>query len=90
MTTSYETGGSILYPERPSWYKKPSGVLNIIEAFDDVQVHGPGMWENELSKGPLEDWFAISTANDGIIAYFNSETDALSFRLHLINRWFNG
>lgn len=74
---------------RPDWYQKPERINNIDDALDDVCVHGPGMWENDLSP-LLEDWFAVSTGDNSIVAYFASETDALSFRLKIIDRWFNG
>lgn len=62
----------------PEWHKKPEHIRNLDDALEDVQVCLPG------------DWFAVSAGDFGIIAYFASERDALSFRLNLINRWFNG
>ena len=84
------------YPNRPSWYTKPERIKNIDDALEDVQVHGPGMWDNELADfegdngTSIKDWYAVSTGDDSIIAYFHTETDALSFRLKIIDRWFNG
>jgi hypothetical protein len=46
----------------------------------------PGMWENE--DGP-QGWYAV-TNNDGIVAYFGNENDALRWRLAMINRELNG
>ncbi len=63
----------------------PSAGRNIIEWLDAVQVCAPGMWEND--QGP-SDWFAVVN-DDGIIAYFGDETDALRFRLDYINRQMN-
>lgn len=89
--SSTDVGGApVPYPKHPSWYKRPSHVEDIDDALSDVQVHGPGSWENDLSKTALGDWYAVSTGDDAIIAYFFSETDALSFRLKIIDRWFNG
>jgi hypothetical protein len=44
-------------------------------------VLSPGMWENDT--GP-KDWHAVAN-DDGIIAYFANEIDALRFRLDSIN-----
>lgn len=84
-------------PEKinPAWYTKPNYVTTFEEALEDVAVHGPGMWENALSEfegddASIKDWYAVSTGNNGIVAYFVEESDALSFRLRLIDRWFNG
>lgn len=74
---------------KPEWYTRPEHVKDIDDALADVQVHGPGMWENEASS-LLNGWFAVSTGNEAIIAYFFDEGDACSFRLRLIDRWFNG
>lgn len=38
---------------------------------------------------PVVGWFSVATSDDGIIAYFHKESDALRFRLDLINRWLN-
>lgn len=46
----------------------------------------PGMWENE--DGPAS-WYAVAN-DDGIVAYFGNEADALRFRLAEINRALNG
>ena len=68
-------------------WPRPEHVTDLDEALEDVQVHGPGMWEND--EGP-EGWNAVSTGRDSIIAYFADEADALRFRLDLINYWLNG
>jgi len=68
-------------------WARPEHVTNLDEALEDVQVHGPGMWEND--QGP-EGWNAVSTSTDSIVAYFAEESDALRFRLDLINYWLNG
>jgi len=52
---------------------------------DEVVVMPPGMWHNE--KGP-KGWFAVSD-NEGIKAYFADETQALFYRLALINATLN-
>lgn len=74
---------------KPSWYTKPDDVEDIDDALKNVTVHFPGDWsapENEL----VADCFAVSTADDGIIAYFYSEDDAFAFRYMIIARWLNG
>lgn len=57
------------------------------ELLEDWSVHAPGMWENDV--GP-KDWYAVSDANNGIVAYFLFQADALRFRLAEINRILNG
>lgn len=58
---------------------------DILDWLDSIQVCAPGMWENET--GPAE-WFAVVN-DEGIIAYFGDEMDALRFRLDYINRKMN-
>lgn len=53
---------------------------------EDVQVEYAGGWENDA--GPA-DWWAVSTADEGIIAYFAHEEDACRFRLDFINMRLN-
>ena len=74
---------------KPSWHVRPEHVKNIDDALEDVQVHTPGGWENVLTPF-MDGWCAVSTGKDGIIAYFFDERDAFSFRLKIIDRWFNG
>lgn len=57
------------------------------DLLDDWQVHAPGMWENE--DGP-KGWYAVSNADEGIVAYFMTEASAFRFRLAEINRTLNG
>jgi len=52
---------------------------------ESVQVLTPGMWSNET--GPAN-WYAVAH-DDGIIAYFGNQTDALRFRLDYINHQLN-
>ena len=59
--------------------------MDIYELLDEVSVAAPDMWEND--EGP-KGWYAVIT-DDGIVAYFATENDALRFRLHLINRHLN-
>lgn len=56
------------------------------ELLEEWGVDSPGMWEND--SGPL-DWYAVEN-DDGIIAYFGEERDALAFRLMKINFTLNG
>ena len=55
------------------------------EMLDDISVMAPGQWEND--DGP-DGWYAVVN-DDGIIAYFGSETLALGFRLWYINSVLN-
>lgn len=57
------------------------------DLLDEWAVHAPGMWENDV--GP-KGWWAVSSANSGIVAYFADEDDACRFRLAEINRALNG
>jgi hypothetical protein len=59
--------------------------LDIFELLDTVSVAAPDMWEND--EGP-KGWYAVVT-DDGIVAYFAKETDALRYRLDRINRRMN-
>lgn len=59
---------------------------DIDDLLEDVAVDDPAMWENKY--GP-KGWWAVSTADDGIIAYFYNEVDAYRFRLDYINRQLN-
>lgn len=54
----------------------------------EIDVLDPGLWDNELSKSIIGDWWAV-VGCDGIIAYFGNETDANRFRLDKINRILN-
>lgn len=55
------------------------------DLLDEISVFPPGQWKN--SDGP-KDWYAVCDEN-GIVAYFGREVDALHFRLDLINRRLN-
>ena len=61
---------------------------NIEELLEEIQVHPPGMWNNELTGLIIDSWYAVSN-NKGIIAYFGEETDAYMFRLDYINKILN-
>lgn len=58
---------------------------DLFDWLEEVSVLSPGVWEN--NEGP-KDWWAVAN-DDGIIAYFGNETDALRFRLDYINRQLN-
>ena len=60
--------------------------MDIYELLDTVSVAPPDMWDNP--EGP-KGWSAVITEDDGIVAYFATEKDALRFRLDLINRHLN-
>ena len=59
--------------------------MDLDELLDEVSVAAPDMWEND--EGP-KGWYAVIT-DDGIVAYFAEEVDALRYRLDLINRHLN-
>jgi hypothetical protein len=61
-------------------------ILDLDSLLESWTVLSPGSWENECN---LKDWWAV-TNDQGIVAYFGSETDALRFRLNEINRVLNG
>jgi len=61
-------------------------MTNLNALLDDVQVDAPGLWRND--DGP-SGWWAVSTDDDGIIAYFHKEEDACRFRLNYINTLLN-
>ena len=56
--------------------------MTLDEALEIWQVHAPGTWAN--TEWPI-DWWAVSN-DDGIVAYFRDEADALRFRLAEVNR----
>jgi hypothetical protein len=58
------------------------------DLLEDWDVLEPGTWENENSEY-LGNWYAVSN-DEGIVAYFGKEDDALRFRLAEINRVLNG
>lgn len=63
--------------------KNSSTLEDLLETWS---VLPPGQWEN--NAGPKE-WFAVCN-DQGIVAYFGNEQDALRFRLSEINRTLNG
>lgn len=73
----------------PPWRTRPEHVKDLDDALEDVAVHWPGSWTNAATDA-LPDWWAVSTGEHGIVAYFAEESDAFAFRLDLINRWLNG
>jgi len=64
----------------------PENKKSLDDLLQEISVDAPGMWEN--SDGP-EGWFAVTTPNEGIVAYFWREADAYRYRLGLINRIMN-
>lgn len=60
--------------------------MSLDEALDFWHVHEPDMWENDL--GP-KGWWAVSCADDGIVAYFSTERAAFWYRLAVINNKLN-
>lgn len=61
---------------------KPATLDHALECW---AVHAPGMWEND--EGP-EGWWAVSN-EEGIVAYFPTESEAFWYRLARINRDLN-
>ena len=59
---------------------------SLMDALDIVSAVAPGAWHNDT--GP-SDWWAVTTADHSIIAYFPTETQALNYRLYLINTALN-
>lgn len=66
-------------------YGRTEKIKDLNYYLDEISVLPPGMWDNDF--GP-KDWYAVCN-EDGIIAYFGEETDALRFRLDYINRKLN-
>lgn len=56
---------------------------------DYVQVHSPGQWENDDITLMERNWWAVSTNDESIIAYFAYKNDAFRFRLDYINKKLN-
>lgn len=57
------------------------------ELLEEWVVIDPAQWDNPL--GP-KGWYAVANGEDGIIAYFAHEVDALRFRMYEIGRILNG
>lgn len=66
--------------------KKRLAAMDLDELLETVVVDHPCAWQNDT--GP-KGWFAVSTGEQGIIAYFAHEVDAYRFRLDYINRLLN-
>lgn len=66
-----------------------ANVLDLL--LEDVQVEPPGTTDAPEVNGPktMRDWWAVSTSELGIIAYFANEADACRFRLDYINGLLN-
>jgi hypothetical protein len=58
------------------------------ELLEEWSVLWPGSWDNDQSP-TLGNWYAVAN-NDGIVAYFRDEADALGYRLMKINFILNG
>lgn len=65
--------------------RKPATTID--DALEDWSVHEPYMWEND---GGPKGWWAVSNAEEGIVAYFFKPEDAYRWRLSMINRDLNG
>lgn len=59
---------------------------DINDALEYWTVDHPLAWKNDT--GP-DGWWAVSNADEGIIAYFYREADAFRYRLAMINRDLN-
>ncbi len=64
--------------------------MSFEDAMDSVDVHPPGTWDSAFYGDGPQNLFAVSTAEDGFVAFFKSETLANRFRLDLVNRLLNG
>jgi hypothetical protein len=62
------------------WFKDNS--LDLDDALGEISIQ-------DVEEGELIGWFAV-VDTDGINAYFSTETEALAYRLFLINRILNG
>ena len=59
--------------------------LDLDELLQEVSI----MEANEVPENNIENWFAV-VDTDGINAYFSTVTEALAYRLFLVNRILNG
>lgn len=59
--------------------------LDLDELLQEVSI----MEANEVPEKNIENWFAV-VDTDGINAYFSTVTEALAYRLFLVNRILNG
>lgn len=59
--------------------------LDLDEVLQEVSI----MEANEVPEKNIENWFAV-VDTDGINAYFSTVTEALAYRLFLVNRILNG
>lgn len=44
---------------------------------------------NDKELAGIVGWWYVANRDDGVIAYFSSEREALAYRLFYINRWLN-
>jgi len=65
------------------WFKDND--LDLEDALDEISI----MNADEAPKNNVTGWVAV-VDTDGINAYFSTETEALAYRLFLINRILNG
>jgi hypothetical protein len=78
-----------------NYLKKPDRIKDINDALEDVAVHDPdelqAAWSGENPCPHPVGYYGVSTGDaGGVVAYFNSETEACSYRLKIIDRWMNG
>jgi hypothetical protein len=64
------------------WFKNNN--LNLDDAFEEITI----MEADEAPENNVTGWYAV-VDTDGINAYFSTETEALAYRLFLINRILN-
>jgi len=77
------------------WQKKQG--LNLDDMLEEVTVANCDEMVDDFEEGErthqinsvLSGWYAV-VDTDGINAYFSTETEALAYRLFLINRTLNG
>lgn len=65
------------------WFR--GNKLDLEDALGEISI----MEADEVPDKNIEGWYAVVDI-DGINAYFSTETEALAYRLFLINRILNG
>ena len=65
------------------WFKDNN--LDLDDALDEISI----IEADEAPYNRVSGWYAVADT-DGINAYFSTETEALAYRLFLINRILNG
>lgn len=65
--------------------------VSLEDALQNVHVHDPDEPFAELNEGNCpKGWWAVSTDDQSILAYFAFENDAYKYRFAVINDMLNG